>query len=291
MVKTRDLSTDMLYVKQYILSTDYAPSVLFIHGGPGLNSATLERFITQQNYFNTLRYNLVVYDQRSCGRSRLVDNVTHLNNVEDLSLVVNSLNSSGIRLSALIGHSYGAKVLFDYKEQVQNNVKLIFVGTAKDIIIPRVNNLLLDLNYLKLTDPEKYQKIFNKFSVGSIEELWHQTTVLAATFNQNPDRVFYYWANLDIYKLFKEYQAELNLPCNMNVFETVRKDLYTGNFELNFDQLTEPYIVINGFNDYVMNGYNDMFSGKGNIKVFGKSGHYPHLEENERFCEVINQFV
>ena len=43
--------------------------------------------------------------------------------------------------------------------------------------------------------------------------------------------------------------------------------------------------------DQSMNEYNDIFSGKENIKVFGKSGHYPHLEENEKFCEIINRFV
>ncbi len=202
------------------------------------------------------------------------------------------LECSGVKLEAIIGHSYGAKILFDYKKQFRSTLKPIFVGTAKDIIIPRVNNLILDLNYLKLTDPNKYQNIFNQFNVASIEELWYQTTILSSTFQQNPDRSYYYWANLDIYKIFKKYQTELNLPCNMNVFETVRKDLYSGNFELNFNMLTEPYLIINGFHDYIMNGYNDIFSkNKSNVQIFDKSGHYPHLEESERFCELINQFV
>jgi len=25
--------------------------------------------------------------------------------------------------------------------------------------------------------------------------------------------------------------------------------------------------------------------------VFSKSAHYPHIEENEKFCEVINDFI
>jgi proline iminopeptidase len=61
------------------------------------------------------------------------------------------LLSIGIKINGLVGHSYGAKLLYDFFQQVRIDVPGIFLSTADSILIPRLNNLNLnlDLNYLK----------------------------------------------------------------------------------------------------------------------------------------------
>lgn len=291
-LKIIDLSTKILYIKQYLFNEESQLSILFLHGGPGSNSSTVEHFILEHQYFYDLKYNLVIYDQRGCGKSKSIDNVSHDDNVNDLTDIILHLKKSGIVLKAIIGHSYGAKVLCDYS--IKNNSKLpcVFVGIADDMMTPRINNLILDLNYLKISHPNKYQELFNEFSLNDVNELWQLTEKLSDVFNQNPNRAFYYWANLATYGLFKNSQKNNNLPLSTNVFESVRKSLYlSGSTKLEFQKLNAQYMVINGFHDYVMNGYLDIFKNLNNSKVFDKSSHSPHLEENVKFCETINHFV
>jgi proline iminopeptidase len=51
--------------------------------------------------------------------------------------------------------------------------------------------------------------------------------------------------------------------------------------------------LINGFHDLVINGAGGLISEKnsGNIVTFFKSSHYPHIEENDRFSEILNEFI
>jgi proline iminopeptidase len=284
------------YISRFSKLED-APNLIFIHGGPGLNCGVIEYFIDHENSFKSLNYNIIFYDQRGCGRSKEVINASnetfHSDNVDDLHEIYKHLKSANFNISGFIGHSYGAKILFDFLKVTNLHVPAIFVSTANNISVPRLNNLTLDFAYLKKYQPEKYQKILSKLDNMSSKKIWELTEELAPLFHENKDRHHHYWANLEIFKKYKKAQGKINLPINEQVFMSVRKDLYLDEkqFDLNIESLASPYIWINGIHDYIMNGADSLSSRPSKVIPFLKSAHYPHLEENEHFCHIINRFL
>ncbi|HHS4311662.1 TPA: hypothetical protein ACTUNM_003009, partial [Legionella pneumophila] len=83
------------------------------------------------------------------------------------------------------------------------------------------------------------------------------------------------------------------LPTDTETFISVRKDLYSSelNFPVDIDTLGISKLWINGFHDFVMNGQEAALSKNKNILTFYKSAHYPHIEENNHFSEILNEFI
>jgi proline iminopeptidase len=281
------------YIVKFTKNTDM-PYLLFIHGGPGFNCGIVEHLIEHNNLFSLLDHNIILYDQRNCGKSKKIsDNVLHQDNVNDLHKIVQYLNSIEIKINGLIGHSYGAKLLFDFYNKLHSTIPGIFVSTANSILTPRLNNLILDLAYLKKSDPSQYNETLHEMDSLDINKIWSISEKLTPLFQENKDRPYLYWANLECFEMIKNIQKQINLPADTNTFVSVRKDLYSNesNFSVDINSLNISSLWVNGFHDFVMNGAEGVLSKNTKITTFYKSSHYPHLEENDRFSELINDFI
>ncbi|GEM_PF-2445810 len=272
------------------------PYLLFIHGGPGFNCGVLEYLIEHDNLYSSLNYNVILYDQRGCGRSKRSSiPVTHRQNITDLNFLFSFLkHGENINLCGLIGHSYGAKLLFDFYGAFQICIPGIFLSTADSVLTPRLNNLMLDLAYLKKNNADAYQEAFselNELAEMAPEKIWKLTEKLAPVFQQNKDRVYFYWSNLSFLKKTQEIQNMINLPISQDVFTSVRQELYSTekNYSVAIHSLLIPYLWINGFHDYIMNGAVNALDKK--IRLFFQSAHYPHIEEEKKFCDSVNKFM
>jgi proline iminopeptidase len=177
--------------------------------------------------------------------------------------------------------------------QKKSNIPAIFIATAKDIITPRMNNLILDLNYLKSDQPDVYNEFLPAFDDLSIDKIWEITLRLAPYYLINPNRMNYYWANTEKQADISKITGEVGIAINSETFSSVREELYSNknNFELSIEILEQPTLWINGFHDYIMGGNNLLENEKLGIKTFNKSAHYPHIEEEEKFCKVVNEFI
>lgn len=290
---------EILYHPEFYISkltkNPNMPYVIFIHGGPGLNCGVIEYFIEHHNLFNSLDHNIILYDQRNCGRSKKIsETVLHQDNVDDLQKIILHLTSYlKLKISALIGHSYGAKLLFDYYKNYSSLVPGIFVSIANSLLTPRLNNLMLDLSYLKRNNFDQYNKLINEINSPDLEKIWEITEELTPLFQKNKDRPYFYWANLERFHAVQEAQKHINLPLNMKTFVSVRKDLYSkeSNFSVDIDKLEISKLWINGFHDFVMNGHELEMHKPSQIITFYRSSHYPHIEENSRFNELLNEFI
>lgn len=271
------------------------PYVIFIHGGPGFNCGILEFLLEHHNLFYHFNHNIILYDQRNCGRSKKTNgSILHSHNVVDLHHIILYLTElQKLKINGLIGHSYGAKLLFDYYKNFNSIIPGVFVSTANSILIPRLNNLMIDLSYLKKNYPEKYNNQLKEIDYLDLEKIWEVSEELTPFFQENNDRFYLYWANLEYFHLTQKIQGELNLPINMETFINVRKDLYLckSNFSVDIDSLNIKKLWINGFHDFIMNGQGSVLSNTKDIITFYKSAHYPHIEENGRFSELINKFI
>ncbi len=124
--------------------------------------------------------------------------------------------------------------------------------------------------------------------------LWKLTERLAKVFQENNMRSYFYWANLDWKEKVFKIQEAILLPINAAVFKSVRQDIYTQseNFSVDIDKVIKsPYLWINGFHDLIMNGASALTEKTSSVKLFFKSAHYPHIEEHDKFCEEVNNFL
>lgn len=279
-----------------LTKTPKRPYILFLHGGPGLNSGVLEHLITHEGIFDALEFNVILYDQRACGRSKKIEKqVLHADNVHDLDAVYKIITkNTDYKIVAIAGHSYGAKVLFDYLRDSQLKIPSIFIATASSMLTPRINNILIDLAYLKSIEPEKYQKILEEFDNYDADTLWRVTEKLATVFQENKLRQNFYWANLIWRDKVVKMQQKVGFPINLEVFQSVRQDIYSTseNFSIEIqEKLKTPYLWINGFHDLIMEGASELKKNNVSVRLFFKSAHYPHIEENEKFCKEVNRFM
>ena len=289
---------DRLYIAAHIIDPEF-PYIVFVHGGPGLNAGVTECLMQSRGIFDTLQANLVFYDQRGCGRSELVEyDVGHAHNVADLDEVVRLLSEEKkYPIAAIAGHSYGAKLVFDYLQLKPSDMLGLFIATAPSILKPRLTNLLLDLNFLKTENPKLYMDMLSDFD-GDLnpDAIWALTERLADTFKVNKARPFFYWANLDVKEQVAAASEVVNLPLNSDVFRSVRRDLYCDPEHYSVDPASlakNKTLWINGFHDLVMGGEQPVCAvGEEKSQViFFKSAHYPHLEEPGLFCEKVNGFL
>lgn len=275
--------------------TSNMPYILFIHGGPGFNCGTIEYLIDNNKLFSSLNYNVILYDQRNCGKSKKTSMVvSHQDNIEDLQRVISYITEfCEIETQALIGHSYGAKLLFDYYKKFSSIIPGVFVSTANSILTPRLNNLMLDLSYLKKTNSFEYTRLFNVINDLDLNKIWEISEQVSHLFQENEDRPYLYWANIECFRMVKDIQTRIRLPTDTETFNSVRKDLYSSesNFPVDIDSLGISKLWINGFHDFVMNGHEAALSKNKNIITFYKSAHYPHIEENNHFSEILNEFI
>lgn len=286
------ISHPYLYVAHF-KKPDIKENLIFIHGGPGFNCGVLEFFIEHDAFFDSLHYNIVIYDQRGCGRS-IKDEaiVSHKDNIDDLNHLISFLEKDKIAVCGLMGHSYGAKLLLDFYKSYHSIIPAVFIGIADSMLTPRLNNLMSDLVYLKKIDSAKYQQILSTLKdVLTLDDLWALTEDLAPIFQANQDRPYHMWANLTYMKKSQDIQKLINIPINQAILMSVRKDIYVNedNCRVDIENMHIPYLWINGFHDYAMNGAMNFFDNK-NVTLFYQSGHYPHIEENSRFCEIVNDF-
>ncbi len=292
---TKDiLSHPEFYITRFTKNSTL-PYVLFIHGGPGSNCGILEYLIENYYLFNSLQHNIILYDQRNCGKSnKTIEIVLHKDNINDLHKIITYIiDHFRLNIRALIGHSYGAKLLFDYYKKFACPIPGVFISTAKSILTPRLNNLMIDLSYLKYSNLNLYNKTFNEIDNIDHNKLWEISEKLTPIFEENKDRPYLYWANLKYYDLVETVKKHINLPLDTKTFVSVRQDLYSNksNFSVNIDELEISKLWINGFHDFIMNGPEVAMSEDNGIITFYKSSHYPHLEENDRFSELLNEFI
>ncbi len=291
MYHSSTLAHESLYIARLVKNSTL-PYILFVNGGPGMSCELIQTLIVDHHLFNSLNYNIICYDQKSTGRSSTHSNITHQDNINDLKSIIDLIQKEkSIRLAAIIGHSYGAKLLADTYKQRPSAMPAIFVSTAESVLTPRINNLLLDLAYLKKINKNKYNEIYLSFNDSSVESIWKITEELSPLFQKNKTRPLLYWANLEKMKLVQNIQKEINNHTNQAVFLSVRKSLYENeqNLLVNIDSIVAPKLWINGFHDYIMKATTQKQKTK--IEIFMKSSHYPHIEENEKFCSLVNAFL
>ena len=122
---TAQSDTARLYSQAY--GNPMAEPVVFLHGGPGYNSASFDWSTSQR--LADAGYYVIVYDQRGNGRSAPSPNAafTFEESCRDLAAILQRYNVNSVHL---IGHSFGGTIATYFAETHPKQVRsLTFVGS------------------------------------------------------------------------------------------------------------------------------------------------------------------
>ncbi|MBP9098481.1 MAG: alpha/beta hydrolase [Ferruginibacter sp.] len=157
LVITNITSGQSLYLKSFGDPT--SKPVIFLHGGPGYNSAAFE--ITTAQRLADSGYFVIVYDRRGEGRSK--DSNASYTFAETFNDLNNIYEKYSITRASLIGHSFGGMAAVLFAEKYPGKVSNLFlvgapvslqetyrniISRSKDIYIKKKDSI--NLNYINM---------------------------------------------------------------------------------------------------------------------------------------------
>ncbi len=256
--------------------------IIILHGGPGLDHHMFG------DYLNPLtdEFRLILVDQRAQGLSDGCPEETW--SLKQMARDVASLaNSMGLAKYAVLGHSYGAFVA------LQNAVD--FPGSATQTIVssglPSAKYLESVWKNLEMFEPvelrEQVTKSWEREKAAQTRE-----EVDSLLHDQLP---FQFGDPLDkrIAEFEKRTAGGINSPAVLRFFANAG---YGGiEVEDKLGVVTQPVLVLAGRGDRTcsIKGAQAMTKGlpHAELIVFENSGHMTYVEENERYLEVVREFL
>ncbi|MBU2712413.1 alpha/beta fold hydrolase [Zooshikella harenae] len=273
-------------------------SILFVHGGPGSHSHYFKHWVSQHQHFSQ-HFGWISYDQRGCGLSKPHDEYIHDANIDDFLLMLETFADSGINISAIAAHSYGAKLVYDaLVNNPKINTKIILLGRSLRADIPAKRNFMMDMILMKLFQKEDYKAIMasTQFDVNDPTSLWEVKLKFKDTLKNRSIRSLFNWSNFDAMEAFEAIKAQCTLTDNDDIFKAVVNSIHQDSSSTPYydiAKLKQQVLHIMGSNDFLMAG--DLFQSEHHDNytacVFSKSGHYPHFEEPIKFIETVNDFI
>jgi proline iminopeptidase len=260
--------------------------ILIVHGGPAMNHDYFLPHLTPL----AKSYQLIFYDQRSSGRSYIPDDssrsISHRIMVEDIEAIRKEF---GIRKLNLFAHSWGAKLAVNYALQYPRQAGVLILSnpvafshdydSAQRAVIAQKTNE---------NDAQQRKRIlesdaFRYGDLGSYEALLRITykTSFFDTLNV---------AKLDIVLPDNFFQQNAHLM----------KGLYTDfkYYDLNYypqlKELRSPVLILHGRADNIPLAAGERLQASmkdAQLVVFDRSGHFPFIEENEKFTNTIGTFM
>lgn len=273
-------------------------SILFVHGGPGSHSHYFKNWVNQCQYF-TRHFGWISYDQRGCGLSKPHDQYCHASNIDDFLLMLETFARNDVSISAIVAHSYGAKLVYDaLLKKPDINKKIIFLGRSLRADIPAKRNFMMDMILMKLFQKEDYKSIMasTEFDVNDPASLWDIKQKFRATLKNRDIRSLFYWSNFEAMEKFETLKAQCTLSDSDDIFKAVVNSIHkdsTATPYYDVSKLKQQVLHIMGSHDFLMAG--DVFQPTHHDNytacVFSKSGHYPHFEEPTKFIETVHDFI
>ncbi len=271
---------DINGTKLYCKVVGKGEPILVIHGGPGFGYDYFLPYLMQLAKEHTL----IFYDQRSTCKSAIpADSLgaSHKNMIDDIDALRKAFNLKKLNILA---HSWGAKLAVNYA--------LLHPASVKSIIFsdPVAMNHQYDSLQMKMLDKKKFSPGFidkkNEIQAReiSIIEIKMRFSFLGSSYSpETADKV-----SLCFPEDFADKQRSLfaGLSSDWKLYD---RDLYA-----DMKNITCPALVIHGDADAMPLEADERFTsslGKAQMVRLEKSGHFPFIEEPERFTQVINDFL
>jgi proline iminopeptidase len=254
------------------------PPVVLLHGGPGMSSQTFKRKFD----FLSEGYQVIYYDQRGSGNSQIKPDSSAYT-IDQLVEELESLRRDKLKSEQmiLVGHSAGGALAQRYAMKYPQRVnKMVLVtalpangglavgGLGMDAVVAVLN--VLSGN----TPPRDPQQADARFA-----EIGYQAS-LSRLFDP---------AHPELIQDFGYYSFAVN--------RDLTRSTYGGNFDAQLKQLPFETLILYGAGDRSdftgETAARQMYSvlPHATLVGFARSGHWPYLEEPERFQQVLREFL
>jgi len=261
------------------------PSVIVLHGGPGLgHHYLLPQMAKLGNFFGA-----IFYDQRGTGKSKNTTNDWQANPFQTYVRDIEQLRKKfGMETISLLAHSWGSilaslyalaypervdKIVYVNPVPVSSHDYLEFVKHRSQIVDKHKDELtaIRESSAFKQGDPqtvEKFYRIYfkNYFAKPNLAETLSLTMSSQAAIN-----------NFKIYQLFYDYTLN-------NSF-----DLYEGLAKIN-----KKSLIVAADKDVIPFHYMEQLHTHipaSKLMLIKNCGHFPYIDQPEIFFETIQNFM
>jgi proline iminopeptidase len=291
-VRGKDIYTE-------ILGDDSSPAVLFIHGGPG--GIGVADFIEYQGDRLSKKLKVIAPDQRGVWRSEAIldDEAISIEDIiEDFEELRKKLH---INKWSLLSHSFGGylAVLYAnlYPDSIENMIyecpSFNFALSERSMLKSAANELvklgspILAEEYFQVLEGIADYKKINKLLMKALNEL-----------GQNCNNIMWFGNDKQIIEKIARstkdggnlWRKSTNTRIKLLKDWRVYNDIFTELSEVN-----KPSLLIKGKYDPItceiqttqfMNQVQDK-----QVAIFDFSGHYVRIEEPDKYCEVITNYI
>lgn len=262
--------------------------LVIVHGGPGGNHYVFERTlgVRLEEYIT-----VVYYEQRGCGRSDAPqddDDYSIHTLVEDLEKLTKQLNVKKVNL---LGYSFGGQLCLEYALKYPENIKKMVLQAPSLGDFDEMYNVQID-GFLQVTEGKMNEQIsIISRSEVPLKEKYNQVWSIVDT--EILDRLLF--KNEEFAKLNRSLweESQLNNTGKMSkvIFETKSALPLIERIK---DLETDTCVIV-GAHDYntgvVMSNRIKRQMKNSKLVIFENSAHFPDIEETDKVCETIIEFL
>ena len=254
--------------------------LLVLHGGPGLNHSYFLPFLAKLEE----KYRVIYYDQRACGRSTTpsADSISMKFLVDDIEAIRKEFNITKLNILA---HSWGAVLATHYASQHPDKIQR-FIYSNPTMLSREYDQEAAALVKRKTTPADSVERA-RIFGSGTLDP-------------KKFDELLRISFRISAYDRANMSKLKLNLPLN---FLEANRALFTGlskdpSFNSDMYKVLPsfrfPVLIIHGASDVLPPSSIERLK-KGlpvsTYILFSKSGHFPFVEETQRYNEVVLKFL
>jgi proline iminopeptidase len=257
--------------------------LIIIHGGPTMNHEYfLPHFWPLVN-----NYKLIFYDQRSAGRSAIdSNNMSWSTMVEDIDGIRQAFGLDSVNILA---HSWGTKLALIYTLEHPERVKKLILSNPI-VMSHEFDSVQTELMNKKISPEDRQEfksltrsEAFARGDLGVVKQL----------LTLNYKSAFYDTANMKYFAMSLPDNFMQSSMVTMKGLNTDQRN-YDKNYYPLMPELKMPVLIIHGMADnIVLEADQKMQQSLGNAQLvlFSKSGHFPFIEENDKYIKTITGFL
>ncbi|ENJ9652906.1 alpha/beta hydrolase [Clostridium botulinum] len=288
-IRGKDIYTD-------ILGAESSPALLFIHGGPG--GIGVVDFIKYQGDRLSKNFKVIAPEQRGVWRSEAILEEEHIS-LEDIIKDFEELRKKlHINKWSLLSHSFGGYLAVLYANLYPNSIEYMIYEcpsfdfslsersmlnkAAKELI--KLGNLSLAEKYFKALEEITDYKEINRLLMKALNEL-----------GANCNNFMWFGNDKQIIDRIAMNDKDLwNNSTNTRIKLLKDWGIYNDVFN-ELSNVNKPSLLINGKYDPItcevqMTEFMNRVPDK-QVVTFNFSGHYVRIEEPDKYCEVITNYI
>jgi proline iminopeptidase len=285
-----------IYVEDYNSSNKEA--LLYLHGGPG---ASCIDFCYQQAGMLSTYMRVIAIDQRGVLRSDPISGEEQFGIFEIIEDCEALRIKLGIKKWSILGHSFGGYIAFKYTQLYPTSIKkIIFEAPCFDTLSSMKNLFEKAIQIFKSKNDKKgIQECYNYLNrLYTAAELWSAWGIIIQLLGDNKDYIYFHGISPNTYndiidklvplkELFDKNQYHfMKLTEEGEFFKSLIPELHN---------LIHPSLLITGLYDPIcceeqQIAYKENVKN-GTLKIFENSGHFPRMEEPDKYKNIIIDFI